>query len=59
MAFEYWWIGLFVDEREHALIQPHFAAAEAKSVLPAEARHGLEAATARRAGFLALARPQI
>lgn len=42
MAFDYWWIGLFVDEREHARIQPHFAAATAKSPLSAEAWQAID-----------------
>ncbi|MBR0831178.1 hypothetical protein JQ596_37290 [Bradyrhizobium manausense] len=42
MAFDYWWIGLFVDEREHARIQPHFAAAAAESPLSAEARQAID-----------------
>ncbi|MBR0716497.1 hypothetical protein [Bradyrhizobium liaoningense] len=42
MAFDYWWIGLFVDEREHARIQPHFAAAAAESPLSAEAWQAID-----------------
>ncbi|MCP3465819.1 hypothetical protein [Bradyrhizobium sp. CCGUVB23] len=33
---------MFVDEREHARIQPHFAAAAAKSALPAEAWQAID-----------------
>jgi hypothetical protein len=43
VSVDYWWIGLFVDQRMHARLEPHFAAAAAKSCLSADAERVIAA----------------
>jgi hypothetical protein len=43
VSVDYWWIGLFVDQRMHARLEPHFAAAVAKSSLSDEAERAIAA----------------
>ena len=43
MSVDYWWIGLFVDQRMHARLEPHFATAAAKSCLSPEAERVIAA----------------
>jgi len=43
VSVDYWWIGLFVDQRMHARLEPHFATAAAKSCLSPEAERAIAA----------------
>jgi len=43
VSVDYWWIGLFVDQRMHARLEPHFATAAAKSCLSPEAERVIAA----------------
>jgi hypothetical protein len=43
VGVDYWWFGFFVDERMYNLVQPHFAAAAAKTTLSPESRHAIAA----------------
>jgi len=43
VSVDYWWIGLFIDQRMHARLEPHFAAAAAKSSLSPDAERAIAA----------------
>jgi hypothetical protein len=43
MSFDHWWIGLFIDASECALLKPYFYEAAKKAILSADSQRAIEA----------------